>query len=80
VVTTSLDQGMAPHYRVLPEWERLPTGYRHGDVVGVAVDSRDRVFVLTRRDGRCIIYEPDGTFVRSFGEDLFTERIHASTV
>ena len=66
--------------QVLPEWERLPTGYQHGDVVGVAVDSGDRVFVLTRRDARCIIYEPDGTFVRSFGEDLFTERIHALTI
>ena len=29
---------------------------------------------------RCIIYEPDGTFVRSFGEDVFTERIHALTI
>jgi len=80
VVTTALDHGMAPHYQVLPEWERLPQGYRHGDVVGVAVDSRDRVFVLTRRDARCMIYEPDGTFVRSFGEDIFTERIHALTI
>ena len=80
MVTTSLDHGMAPHYRVLPEWERLPSGYRHGDVVGVAVDSRDRVFVLTRREARCIVYEPDGMFVRSFGEDLFTERIHALTI
>ena len=50
MVTTALDHGMAPHYQVLPEWERLPTGYQHGDVVGVAVDSGDRVFVLTRRD------------------------------
>ena len=36
--------------------------------------------MLTRRDARCIIYEPDGTFVRSFGEDVFTERIHALTI
>ena len=80
MVATALDHGMTPGYRVLPEWERLPAGYRHGDVVGVAVDSRDRVFVLTRRDARCIIYEPDGTFVGSFGEDVFTERIHALTI
>ncbi|MDF3017523.1 MAG: hypothetical protein K0R44_2748, partial [Thermomicrobiales bacterium] len=64
MVTRALDQGMAPQYQVLPGWEHLPAGYRHGDVVGVAVDSGDRVFVLTRRDARCIIYEPDGTFVR----------------
>ena len=80
MTTTALEHGMTPHYQVLPDWERLPAGYRHGDVVGVAVDSRDRVFVLTRRDARCIIYEPDGTFVGSFGEDVFTERIHALTI
>ena len=79
MVTTALDHGMTPGYRVLPVWERLPADTGTA-MVGVAVDSRDRVFVLTRRDARCIIYEPDGTFVRSFGEDVFTERIHALTI
>jgi len=80
VVTTSRNRGMAPQFRLVPDWERLPEGYRHGDVVGVAVDSMDRVFVLTRREARCLVYEPDGAFLRSFGEDVFTERIHALTI
>jgi sugar lactone lactonase YvrE len=53
---------------------------RHGDATGVAVDSQDRVFVLTRRDARCLVYEADGTFIRAFGEDLFTELVHALTI
>jgi hypothetical protein len=69
-----------PAFRVIPEWEQLPVGYRHGDVAGVAVDSEDRVFVLTRREARCLVYEPDGTFLRSFGGDVFTERVHGLTI
>jgi DNA-binding beta-propeller fold protein YncE len=70
----------APRYRVVEGWERLPTQFRHGDVVGVGVDSGDRVFVLTRYESRCLVYEPDGTFVRSFGEGLFTDFVHALTI
>lgn len=70
----------APLYHVVPNWEQLPAGWRHGDVVGVAVDSRDRLFAVTRRDARCLIYEPDGTFVTSFGEDVLTEQAHAVTI
>src|SRR5436305_1827100 len=39
-------------YRVVEGWEQLPDGYRHLDVAGVAVDSRDRVFIITRADPR----------------------------
>jgi DNA-binding beta-propeller fold protein YncE len=70
----------APHYQVVPDWERLPAGFRHGDVVGVAVDSRNRVFLLTRHDPRCIVYAADGSFLYSFGEDLFTSFTHALTI
>lgn len=74
------EQRTVPSYQVVPGWEQLPAGYRHGDVVGVAVDSRDRVFLLTRREARCLIYEPDGRFVAAFGEDVFTERTHGLTI
>lgn len=70
----------APLYQVIPDWEQLPPDMRHGDVVGVAVDSRDRLFAVTRREPRCLVYEADGTFVRSFGEDLFTDQLHALTI
>ncbi|HUV07126.1 MAG TPA: hypothetical protein VMX75_05315, partial [Spirochaetia bacterium] len=63
-------------YQVVEGWEQLPAGFAHYDVPGVAVDSGDRVYVITREDARVIVYEPGGTFVRSWGEGTFTERTH----
>jgi DNA-binding beta-propeller fold protein YncE len=70
----------APLFAVIPDWEQLPPEMRHGDVVGVAVDSRDRLFAVTRREPRCLVFEADGTFVSSFGEDVFTDLPHALTI
>ncbi|MFZ0218320.1 MAG: peptidyl-alpha-hydroxyglycine alpha-amidating lyase family protein [Candidatus Dormiibacterota bacterium] len=67
-------------YEVDPGWEQLPPGFAHGDVVGLGVDSRDRVFVFTRREPRVILYNRDGSFDSSWGEGLFTSRTHGLTV
>ncbi len=67
-------------YEVAEGWEQLPAGWQHRDVSGVAVDSKDRVYVLTRGDHRVIVYERDGTFVTSWGEDVFTPRTHGITI
>lgn len=67
-------------YEVIDNWEQLPPGYVHRDVDGVAVDSRDRVYLLTRGDARVIVYEPDGTFITAWGEDIFTPRTHGITI
>jgi DNA-binding beta-propeller fold protein YncE len=58
----------------------LPTGFVHRDVAGVSVDARDRVYLITRGEQRVIVYEPDGSFVRAWGEDVFTPRTHGLTV
>jgi len=65
-----------PRFEVLEGWEKLPANYVHKDVDGVATDSRNRVYLLTRGDARIIVYERDGTFVTSWGEDVFTPRTH----
>ena len=67
-------------YGVVEGWEQLPSGYRHRDVVGVGVDARDRVFILTRDEPRVIIYGQDGAFLASWGEGLFTARTHGLTI
>jgi DNA-binding beta-propeller fold protein YncE len=67
-------------YQVVEGWEQLPTDFHHGDVVGVGVDSRDRVFVFTRRESRVIVYERDGSFAGAWGEEFFTARTHGLTV
>jgi DNA-binding beta-propeller fold protein YncE len=53
-------------YRVNAQWELRPRGIEHPDVCSVAVDSRDRVFLLTRNPPFVLIYEPDGQFVAAW--------------
>ena len=63
-------------YDVVEGWEQLPQGWKHRDVSGVAVDSKDRVYLLTRTDTRVIVYNRDGSFIQSWGEGIFTDRTH----
>src|SRR2546426_5868998 len=58
-------------FRVEEDWEQLPEGYSHRDVAGIAVDSHDRVFVFNRSEHPVMVYERDGTFIRSWGEGVF---------
>lgn len=67
-------------YQAIEGWEQLPGGYVHRDVSGVAVDSRDRVHLITRGDPRVIVYERGGAFVKSWGEATFTQRTHGITI
>ncbi len=58
-------------YEANAAWAQLPWGYSWPEVAGVAVDSRDRVFVFNRGEHPVIVFESDGTFVRSWGEGIF---------
>jgi sugar lactone lactonase YvrE len=71
------EQLRGPGGRVFSEvenWAQLPSGWTFCDVPGVAVGADSRVYLLSR--GNCprsddhpvIVLEPDGTFVRSFGD------------
>ena len=60
-----------PAFDCIPNWEQLPAAYCHRDVTGVAVDSRDRVYLFTRFDSQVLVYEPDGRFVSAWGQDVF---------
>ena len=45
---------------------------------GIAVDAQDRVYLLTRNvDNPVVVLERDGTFLRTFGQGVFTPRAHA---
>lgn len=67
-------------YNVVEGWEHLPEGMTHLDCCGVGVDAQDNVYLITRGQARVLVYTRDGAFVRSWGEDLFTERTHGLTV
>ncbi len=71
---------IVPKFKIVEGWEKLPSGYVHKDVHGVAIDSRDNVYMMTRFDTRVIVYDRDGKFIRSWGEDVFTPRSHGIAV
>ena len=64
-----------PH-KVDPNWPRLPAGWNLQETPGVAVDSRDHVYVFHRGEHPIIEFSPAGQYIRSWGEGLFI-RPHA---
>lgn len=66
-------------YAPVPGWPRLPRGWSFVEVVGVATDASDRVFVFSRSEHPVTVFEPDGTFIRSWGEGDFV-RPHGITI
>jgi hypothetical protein len=69
-------QASALRYEVVEGWEQLPAGFTHPDVAGVAVDSKDRVYLYCRAEHPVLVYERDGTFVTSWGEGRFRRPRH----
>ena len=47
-------------YEYQPEWPRLPVGQGFRGISGVAVDSRDRVYVFQRQGPPVLVFDPDG--------------------
>ena len=56
--------------RHVVDWENRPEACSYTEFADVAVGGGDRVFGLTRDPGRVFVFEPDGTFVRCFGEEI----------
>jgi DNA-binding beta-propeller fold protein YncE len=66
---------IGPHrleYEVLEGWEQLPEGWSFVEVAGVAVDSRDRVYVFNRGEHPIIVFDKDGRFLDAWGEGVFS--------
>ena len=59
-------------YVVAPTAVTLPAGVTMGAAASVAFDANGHLFVLTRGDKTFYEFNPDGSFVRSFGDKLFT--------
>ncbi len=59
-------------YEVIDGWEKLPEGWSFVEVAGVATDSQDRVYVFNRGDHPIIVFSPDGDFLETWGEGVFT--------
>lgn len=68
-------------YEALDRWHRLPQGVTPVECPGVAVSSRDEVFVLTRNtEHPVMVFDRQGGFLRSFGKEAFSARTHGITI
>lgn len=59
-------------YQADCDWAQWPAGWDVLEVSAIATDSRDRVFVFNRSDHPVAVFDPDGTFLYSWGDGLFT--------
>jgi DNA-binding beta-propeller fold protein YncE len=59
-----------PDYRVVPGWPQLPPDFKFGQVSAVATDSADRVYVFHRGKHPIMVFDRDGKFLHSWGDDL----------
>jgi DNA-binding beta-propeller fold protein YncE len=60
----------------VPDWPHLPPAWNFRETPGIAVDSRQHVFVVHRGEHPIMEFDAAGKFVRAFGETLF-DRAHA---
>ena len=58
-------------YVVAPTAVTLPAGKTMGATASVAFDSEGHLWVLSRGEQAFFEFNPDGTFIRSFGDGLF---------
>ena len=62
-------------YIAAPESFRLPHGANFGGTSGVAFNAKGNIFVIHRGPMPLMAFDPDGAFIRGFGDGLF-ERPH----
>jgi len=60
-------------YERVEGWAKIPEYFMLGDVVDVATDSQDRVFVFCRGNHPVLIFDRDGNFVSCWGEGRFLQ-------
>ena len=59
-------------YEFDPDWGKLPNGRKYGYTHGVVVDSQQRIIIHNRSKDAVAIFDHDGKFVKSWGEDFET--------
>jgi DNA-binding beta-propeller fold protein YncE len=58
-------------YEVVADWPRLPPHISWPEVSGVAIDSRERVYLFNRGEHPVAIFDAEGNFLKSWGEGIF---------
>ncbi len=66
--------GQGTHqYTVHENWWTLPDGWEFGWIPAVAVDSQDRVYVYSRSEHPMVVFDRDGNFLTSWGDDILKD-------
>ena len=66
--------GQGTHqYTVEKNWWTLPDGWEFGWIPAVAVDSQDRVYVYSRSEHPMVVFDRDGNFLTSWGDDILKD-------
>ncbi len=60
-------------YEVHEQWAVLPTGWTFGPVSAVATDSQDRVYAFQRKDPPVLVFDRNGSFLKSWGSSAITD-------
>ncbi|MBI1928674.1 hypothetical protein HYR99_31075, partial [Candidatus Poribacteria bacterium] len=60
-------------YRVQEGWGKLPEGWKFGWIPAVAVDSQDRISVYSRSEHPMVVFDREGNFLASWGEDILKD-------
>jgi len=68
------------NFKPVEGWEQLPEGMTHKDVADVAVDSKDRVYLLTRLTSQVVVYDRHGVYLSRWGAGSFSEFPHGITI
>jgi len=60
-------------YKVAEGWDQLPESWTWGWISAVACDSQDRVYVYSRSEHPLVIFDRNGIFLASWGEDILKD-------
>jgi hypothetical protein len=67
-------------YQVAEGWGDLPPGMSFIEATAVCVDSKDNVYVFNRGTHPVIVFDRDGNFLRSWGQDIGFTRAHGAAI
>jgi DNA-binding beta-propeller fold protein YncE len=59
-------------YEVVTNWAKLPEGWAFNDAAGVAVDSKDRVYVFSRSEHPLTVFDREGNLLKEWGGGVFS--------
>ncbi len=65
-------------YELVEEWAKLPQGWTFTDGAGIAIDDKDKVFILSRSAHPVTIWDRSGKLLGNWGESYF-KRAHEAT-